>query len=325
MKKKNNNIGQQSNRKIKTVVDMLFDGIPYSEEVNKAQLKIEESLNAEYNKIKADRHEDEALEDLLSKYGRLSKMAELAGYPSESADKWRKKGEAVDIRPLKKEILKQRIRVYITALFVVFSLLQLFWFIGRVFVSPASALTNLFIVAIGILIASIPFRKYLKTEKAAEGKKYSTEAYKYLRSRSDKYSKRLLNSIALLFAMIFIFIFSELFFYIFGNSKSAEFTENAMKNSIAVEIPVFILLKNILCLRIFQRRIKIPDKEKYKKHIIGITVFSAVFWLGVTLFTFIMRNALAYPMNVFTVGGILFGLLMLIYNLTLRKKVTYKN
>ena len=325
MKKKNNNIEQQSNRKIKTVVDMLFDGIPYSEEVNKAQLKIEESLNAEYDKIKADRHEDEVLEDMLSKYGKLSKMAELAGYPPESADKWRKEGEAVDVRPLKKEILKQRIRLYITALFAVFALLQIFWFAVRIFVSPSSAVTNLIIAAIDLAIAYIPFRKYLKTEKAAEGSKYSTEAYKYLRDRSDKYSKRLLNSIALLFAMIFIFIFSELFFYIFGNSKSAEFTENAMKNSIAIEIPVFILLKNILCLRIFQRRIKLPDKPKYKRHIIGITVFSTVWWLGVTAFVLIMKNSLAYPMNVFTVGGILFGLLMLIYNLTLRKKVTYKN
>ena len=177
MKKKNNNIGQQSNRKIKTVVDMLFDGIPYSEEVNKAQLKIEESLNAEYDKIKADRHEDEVLEDLLSKYGRLSKMAELAGYPSESADKWRKEGEAVDVRPLKKEILKQRIRVYITALFAVFALLQLFWFIGRVFVSPASALTNLFIAAIGVLIAFIPFRKYLKTERPHRNAKNISEFF----------------------------------------------------------------------------------------------------------------------------------------------------
>lgn len=46
--------------------------------------------------------------------------------------------------------------------------------------------------------------------------------------------------------MIFIFIFSEMFFYIFGNSKSAEFAENVTKNSIAVELPVFILLKIIL-------------------------------------------------------------------------------
>ena len=56
------------NRKIKAVVDMMFDDIPYSEEVTQAQEKIETALNTEFDKIKADRHEDEALEELLGRY-----------------------------------------------------------------------------------------------------------------------------------------------------------------------------------------------------------------------------------------------------------------
>jgi hypothetical protein len=71
------------NHKIKAVVDMMFDDIPYSEEITQAQEKIETALNAEFDRIKADRHEDEALEELLGKYGRLSQMAELAGYPAQ--------------------------------------------------------------------------------------------------------------------------------------------------------------------------------------------------------------------------------------------------
>ena len=89
-----------SNRKIKAVVDMMFDDIPYSEEVTQAQDKIKQALNTEIDKIKADRHEDEALEELLGKYGKLSQMAELAGYPAESEEKWRGETQAVDIRPL---------------------------------------------------------------------------------------------------------------------------------------------------------------------------------------------------------------------------------
>lgn len=80
MKKKNNTV-QQPNCKIKVVVDLKFDDIPYSEEVSEAQTKIETALNIEFDKIKADRHEDEALEELLGKYCKLSQMAELAGYP----------------------------------------------------------------------------------------------------------------------------------------------------------------------------------------------------------------------------------------------------
>lgn len=313
------------NRKIKTVVDMMFDDIPYSEEISKAQDKIEHALNAEFDKLKGDRHEDEALEELLGKYGRLSQMAELAGYPADSAEKWRGDSEAVDIRPLKKEIWRQRVRVYITAAFCVFALLQVFWIIYNITARPSAVIGNIAVMAVDLFIASVPFRKYLRTEKAAEGSKYDTDSYNYLRSRSDKYAKRLLNSIALLFAVLFTFFFSELSFYIFGNSKSAEFAENFFNNSIVIEIPVFLILKNIFCLRIFQKRIRLPEKSRYKKHVIGITAFSAVYWLAVTAFTVLEKKNISYPGNVFMTAGVVFGLLILLYNITLRKKVTFRN
>ncbi|MEE3473332.1 MAG: hypothetical protein VZR24_22105, partial [Butyrivibrio hungatei] len=156
-----------------------------------------------------------------------------------------------------------------------FALLQVFWLIYNITAKPVAVIGNVFVIAVDLVLASFPFRKYLKTEKAAEGSKYDTDSYKYLRTRSDKYAKRLLNGIALLFAVVFVFVASELSFYFFGNSKSAEFAENFFNNSIVIEIPVFLLIKNILSLRMIRRRINIPDKDKYKKHIIGITIFSA--------------------------------------------------
>ena len=322
---KNHNAEQKQNRKIKTYVDMMFDDIPYSEEVSSAQSKIETALNQEYEQIKSDRHTDEALEDLIVQHGRLSQMAELAGFPSDSAEKWRNEGEAVNIRALKKQVWKQRIRVYFISLFAAFALLQVFWLVYNLIGNPSSAVGNIIVIAADLVVAAIPFRKYLKTETAGENVKYDTAAFHYLRSGSDRYAKRLLNSIPLLFVLIFIFVFSELIFYVAGNSKSAEFTENAFKNSIAIEIPVFILVKNLLCFRIFQRRIKMPDKQKYHRHIFGITVFSAVYWLGITAVILLLSDKLTYPANVYTFGGLVFGVLLLVYNLTLRRKIMYKN
>ncbi len=318
-------IEQHSNCKIKAVIDLMFDDIPYSEEVVEAQKKIETALNAEFDNIKEGKHEDEALEDLLGKYGRLSQMAELAGYPADIAEKWRGDTEAVDIRPLRKEIHRQRIRVYLTTVFMVFALLQVFWLIYNITAKPVAVIGNLFVIALDLFIASFPFRKYIRTEKAAEKYKYDTDSYNYLRSRGDRYSKRLLNSIALIFAVLFIFIFSELSFYIFGNSKSSELAEDFFKNSILIEIPAFILLKNIFCQHIFRKRISHPDVSKFKKHLAGITVFSALYWLGTTLLTFLIGRKTSYPGNIFFCAGFLFAFLILIYNFTLRKRITYRN
>ncbi len=313
------------NRKIKAIVAMLFDDIPYSEEVVSAQDKIMHALDAEFGKIKEGRHEDEALEELFGKYGKLSQMAELAGYPADSAEKWRGETQAVDISPLKKELWKQRKSVYLSSAFAVFALLQVFWLIYNITAKPVAVIGNVCFIAIDLFIASFPFRKYLAIEKAAQNNKYDTDSYKYLRKRSDKYAKRLLNGIALLFAVVFVFVVVELSFYFFGNSKSAEFSENFFNNSIVIEMPVFLLVKNILCLRMIRRRINLPDKANYKKHIIGVTVFSVVYWLAVTAFTVIKSKDIAYPGNIFIIAGIFFGLLVLVYDLTLRKKITFRN
>jgi len=77
---------------------------------------------------------------LLSKYGTLSQMAELAGYPADSAEKWRGDTEAVDLRPLKKEIRKQRLRIYLTSAFAVFALLQVFWLIYNITAKPVAVI-----------------------------------------------------------------------------------------------------------------------------------------------------------------------------------------
>ncbi|WP_024856114.1 metallophosphoesterase [Ruminococcus albus] len=325
MGKKKNSVDTQLNRKIKAVVDMMFDDISYSDEVNEAQLKIEIALNTEFDKIKADKHEDEALEELLGKFGKLSQMAELAGYPADSADKWRKEGEALALPTIKREIRKQRIRSYLVAAFLSGALLMIFWLIHDLAVRRRYVVGDIGFISFWLLCAFIPFKHFLRTERSADGNKYDTDAYKFLRSRSDKYLKRLLNSIALMYAMIFIILLSEIFFYTYSNSKPTELNETAFKNSIAVEIPVFLVFKNNLCLRIFRRRIKMPDHKQYENHTRGIAIFSAVYWISATVFTIMVADKVIYPLNILPVAGVLFGISILIYDLTLRKKITYEN
>ena len=45
-------------------------------QVSEAQEKIEAALNNQFDRLKADMSEDEALEEILGNYGRLSQMAD---------------------------------------------------------------------------------------------------------------------------------------------------------------------------------------------------------------------------------------------------------
>ena len=232
--------------KIADLVGIVFDDIPYSSETSEAQEKIEAALDEKYTALCESKAEGEALDELLAEYGSLTKMAQLAGYSEEQALAWRSAGDAIELKPTKKLIWKQRRRAYAAALFSMFAFTELEWVIYN-----AVKLNSefFFVLVMFLLFAFLVFgriKNIIKTEREIKEVKYDNAAFDYLRKLSDKYTKQLYNSIALIVGAIFIFLGSELSFYIFGNSKSAELGENFFSNMIMVEIPLFILVKNII-------------------------------------------------------------------------------
>jgi hypothetical protein len=92
-----------------------------------------------------------------------------------------------------------------------------------------------FTLGFGVLLflwAVLVLRKFLRIEKQHSGERINVDTFHFLRNSSDIYAKRLLNSIALFFGALSVYFGSELSFYIFGNSKSAELLENISTNII---------------------------------------------------------------------------------------------
>ncbi|MBR1863664.1 MAG: metallophosphoesterase [Ruminococcus sp.] len=317
--------GKTHNRKIESIVEVLFDDIPYSPEASEAQSRIETSLTEKYEKLCRDRSEGEATDTLLSEYGSLTKMARLAGYTEEQALSWRNAGDAAELRPTRKLIWKQRRRTYLAALFSMFAFTELAWVIY-----DAVNLNKefFFVTMMFTAFAALTYRRIrdiTATEREISETKYDNAAFAYLRSLSDKYTKRLFNSIALLIGAAFVFVCSELSFYVFGNSKSAEFAENFFSNMIMVEIPLFLFVKNFILHKLIQKRIALPEKKTARNYGIFITLFSLVYWTGVTLFTVIASKSISYPGNIFFGAAIIFAVIIIILDLTARKKVTFRN
>ena len=309
------------------LVDMMFRDIPYSDEIMKAQAEIKEALRREYEKLalhdgknisEENTEKSTAFDRLIVQYGSLYSMAALAGYTGEDVDRWREAGEAGELKPLKKEIARQKRRIYGISILTVFTLVEileafaLHWF------------NSIFAIIYGTIGFAI-WKKYRKAEKEYETEKFDVDAYSYLRKLSDRYAKRRLNGIALLFAVFTIFIMSELSFYFFGNSKAAELKENFFSNIIIAELPIYICIKNYLCFSLIHKRIALKGEKNYKKHRMGILLFSVVFWLTTVSLVVILKNTVQYPANLFMMAGILFMFLMILYNFLLRKKITCQN
>ena len=96
-------------------------------------------------------------------------------------------------------------------------------------------------------------------------------------------------------------------------------------NNWVMQAPLFLLIKNTLLVRLLQNRIGIPEHNAFRKHAVGINFFSVVYWLAIVAVTLIFRQQIYYPANIFLIAGVVFALLMLLYNYTLRRHVTVRN
>ena len=312
-------------QRIRRLVGLLFEDIPYSPETAAAEEQIAAALDQKYKERASEISPDAALDEIISQYGRLSDMAALAGYSPEQAAAWREAGDAVSEKPLRKSLRRQRLRICCGAVFSIAAFVQILWMIYMFMTKPAQAFWNLAFAAVSGLAAWLILRRFFRTEQQAKGQKYDTDAFEYLRIRSDRYAKRTINCTALMFAAVVLFFCAELSFFVFGNSKSAELIENVFANIILLEIPAFLLIRNRLLLFVMQNRTELPERKKYRGHLRGIVIFSVVYWLAVLAASVLLRDRLHYAGNWFLLTGICFGLLILLYNLTLRRKFTYRN
>ena len=323
--KKNENDESRDNRRIKAVIEAMFDDIPYSPETSEAQSRIETALCEKYGELCQDKPEGEAFDALLAEYGQLAQMAALAGYSEEQVKSWRSAGNALDLKSTRKMLWKQRRISYAASLFATFGLVNIIWIIYDAVNLKVEFFFNLLLMGLNVFLAVWFVRKILRNEKSLEGKKYDNAAFDYLRSRSDQYTKRWFNSIAILFGAGFLFLGSGISILFSGHSKQAEFMEYFLSNIITVEIPLFLLGKNLLLHKVIMRRIHLPDEKKANAYGVWSFAVSIVYWVGVTLFAIFARNSLTYPGNVFPVALIIYGVMALVANLTLRKKITFQN
>ncbi len=310
---------------IKKFIEIYFESTPYSAENAVIWEKIEKSLIEEYKKLSENMPENEAFETLLGKYGRFSDMAKLAGCSAEEIKKFHSDKKIVHLKKLKKEISKQRRRIYGSALFFIFGFVEILWFILNLFVHPTTAIWNIFYAGILFAFAYILIIDFKKTENKSSEYKYDNSSFALLRDMTDKYIKRKLNYNLFIVSLFLILLFLEFNFFISANSKPLEFAENILNGIIIFEIPAYLHITNFLCFKMFRGRINIQKKEKCQKHFIGTFAFSTIYWSVTILFVVIFRNRLQYPINIIVVSAILFLILAAVYILKFRKKIVYKN
>ena len=176
-----------------------------------------------------------------------------------------------------------------------------------------------------VLLSFLLFRKYQKKEADYPSLSRDAETEAYLRRFSDRMTKRALNGIAIFFAALAFFTFSEALFYFQGNSKDTELLENVFSNSPVVTLAFFLMVKNLLLFRSARRLSGLPEKERALFHFRLIIFGSLAYWaLGVLAFV-LLSPKMPYPANLVYVLTVLYLLLYFLYQMTLRRRLVQQN
>ena len=303
-------------KKSDKLVDLFFDDIPFSEETMRAKARVRSRLGEMSEKL--------PFSSLAENYHSLEKLALLAGYTSEDALRWASKTDVANYKETTSRFRVCRWIVYSIASLCFLLFASLVWSIRFALSEDAKvfALITLFLLGCGgVVLLSVCYEKKLKK---GVGRSFDGKAYKYLLISSDKYLKRLLNSCALFVSAIFIFEMTELDFYLFGNSKVAELLESILSNYFLIAIPLFFLVKNAMILRVVREWISIPEKHRFHTHLFGILVFSALYW-SICMIAMILFRQGIYPAEYILYVAIVFFACIFLYNVTLRKRLCYRN
>ena len=305
---------EETDRRTEKFADLFLNRLDYSPEFAEADEKIRAALR--------EKAQEMPFEELAERYGSLEKLAELAGYTAQDAERFRGSGEAMDLETLKKDYRVQRRRIFGISFLLTAAVSELVWTLFNAAHRNAELPFTLVLTVLLTAGAIWLIRRVRRDGQPVRS--LTAPAYHYICELSDLVIKRLLHAIALFVAALVVFVGAELSFYFFGNSKSAELAENMSSNLLMIQLPLYLLVKNMLSLG-YVRRFELGGEQRVDRHLIGMTVFSLLYWFSVLTAGVVLRGRLLYPANFFIVAGVVFLILVIVYDLTLRKRITRQN
>lgn len=289
-------------KRIINYVEIFFEDIPYSESNSIIKNKIIEKLQLELDDVKD-------FEKITEKYNTLEKQCLLVGCKK---DKLKHNDNLVTPDYLKKQFKKNRRKSYFIGIYLVASLTYIF----NIFLN-----FSLIFIILAILFGFLFITRLLKYIKSLDkNKTYSLDAYNYLKIIHDKYLKKCNNTFFIYFAFIVFCLINILILSV--NSKTTEVLESVNSMIFYNNIILILLTKNYLIINWINKCIGKEKVEKFNKHSMKIFVFSLIYWIIYLALCFILKNNV---LNMFLMFIIIYSLLVLIYNLSYRKQITYKN
>ena len=258
------------NKNIENYVDSFFEGVYYSKEAENAKREIIETLNYEYLE-EMEKDKKSAFQVIVRRYPTFDSLIECIDLDKKETDDWFSKKVTTTYESFEKELKKERNHIYVVTLFTIISLIYLL----ESLLFYEKSFTVLLIFAIVFLIIDIVL--IIKHRKNQDKETISVDDEEKLESLFDKYAKKGLVWLFVLFLLVFLNLFDLVTLTI--NSKSDEIVKGISRIITILEIVLFFRMKNILIFKWLNKRIDFENEKLYKKATFKITITSIIYFL----------------------------------------------
>ncbi len=313
---------------IDNIIDSLFSDVVYSKQSEDAKVKIKDALNVEYEKVyEVIGNQIQTVGALMGRYGTIHEAGKLAGYSEEDINQWICKDEITDKKTFQNKFRKVRWNIYIVSYC---SIMTFFSLLNIILYSNMIIYTSLILILSALIFATpaaVCIRKLVKLKSLFNYQtiKLNSDGFDYLKQLSDKYSKRLINSIAIGICFGFYLIFFLSVSIMNMKVKDGELLARFLSMTGMIDIFSFLIIKNFLCKKWIDRCFDNNHKRDFSKYKNMLLIISAGYWLLVSLVLILLRGRVTFYFNAFYGAILIYIVLLLVYNLTLRKMIVFKN
>lgn len=307
---------------IQNIVDLLFENMPFSRKTEEIKYKIENILENKYKNSEKDKS-IEKLEDIFQD---IDKLYQEAGYSEEEIKELSNYEGSIELKELKKKFKKYKRYLLWESFFIMRILSLLIGLISYGFIFT-TILYNSFIMIIDGLLLFWIYKKeksYLHKEGLLDIKYYH-DGKEYMYSMYDKYVKKEINTLFLFIGYIAYILFICLISYVTAAYSWKDLLLLLYSQSTILGAIVFLYVKNMR-FRSFLGCFFVNERNyQLCKCINKIVVFSNVYWMIVFLLLMLLRSVFTNIVNVFLIASVIYSIGVLIYNLTLRRDLVFKN
>ena len=300
------------NDKIVNYVNSFFDEVYYSKDVERIKNKIIDKIDSEYTELVKDDKKN-AFKIIVQKYNCLENMLDSVNVDKSKIDKWYNKDVSMSFETFLGKFKKERKHIYaitILGIFAVVYLIQSILYFHENFLF-------LFIISLVLFVIDLLIiRKYRKNSKKEI---FSLDSYEKQERLFDKYSRRSINWLMILFLEFFMMILN--FILLKVNSKTYEIVESFNNTLFMLEVVSFFFIKDTLIINWLNNNIDFELEKDYRKSFKNSLIFSSIYWiLGIGIFYGFERY---FVLNIAPFFGILFVLIIIFYNFKGLRKISY--